>query len=663
MEIQITDLSPNARWEGAQLIDAHNGRDAVQLPWMGSDGDSRGFARLDAIALEDGNTVKALRTHPKWVENGTIKGWHPPVQLPANAVFEADIGFVYGARGTDGVTFQVWEHHTQGGRPVWNQIISVRKGYTGSLQRVRADLSHLAGQQVGIELRVDAGPSAGQDWAAWTNMRIFSANNSSNSSNSNSSLSVQVSRSGQGSESPVGASTEEAKGEYVCRVQKKQVTEVFSTNLLLDPTTDVIWPGSIVDGSSIASGQYRPITDKRAPLTFSISLENIAGSALKTVQTPTLSSVRDAANELRRQNMQGATLANIVYEKEEIRSEEQLKLALGAHYNDGMQKISGSFDFSSSSVANKILVKYIQKYYTIDIDPPARPQDFFASPRTITADDMYVASVTYGRMLLFTFESTEDITKLKAAVDYAYGQTAGGNFSGEYKNILNRTKTNVLVIGGSAEDGVKVITNGVDGINQYITNGANYSPNSPGAPLSYKLRYVSDNAIGNVIMSTTFYERNCQKTTGTFKAKIVKLKCMAVDDPGSNEEFYGKITVIAYEGEGREIGRQVVWNVAEKNHVSLRKNAEHLINAEARFTFKNFHLVKDTAFIKVEANLREDDDFGGDDNFGTQSKKVYLSEAADDPNKGAGDDPGSDRKLFFQHGGSRAEIWFDVTPV
>jgi thiol-activated cytolysin len=659
MEIQITDLSANARWEGAQLIDAHNGRDAVQLPWMGSDGDSRGFVRLDVITLEDGRTVKALRTHPKWVDNGTIKGWHPSVQLPPNAVFEADIGFVFGAQNTDGVTFQVWEHHNQGGRTVWNQIISVRKGYTGSLQRVRADLSHLAGQQVSIELRVDAGPSAGQDWAAWTNVRIFSANNSSNN---NSSLSVQVSRSGQGSESPVGGSTDEVRGDYVCRVQKKQVTEVFNNNLLLDPTTDVIWPGAIVDGSSIASGQYRPITDQRAPLTFSISLENIGGSALKTVQTPTLSTVRDGVNELRRQTMQGATLANIIYEKEEIRSEEQLKLALGAHYNSGMVKISGSFDFSSSSVANKILVKYIQKYYTIDIDPPAQPQGFFANPRNITPDDMYVASVTYGRMLLFTFESTEDITKLNAAVDVAFKQ-GGGSASTQYDSLLKRTKTNVLVIGGSAEDGVKVITNGIEGINQYITNGANYSANSPGAPLSYKLRYVSDNAIGNVIMSTTFYERNCQKTTGSFKAKILKLKCTAVDDPGSNEEFYGRITVIAYEAEGREIGRQLLWNVSEKNHVSLRTNAEHFINTEARFTFRNFHLVKNTAFIRVEANLREDDDFGGDDNFGTQSKKVYLSEAADDPNKAPGADPGSDRKLFFQHGGSRAEIWFEVTPV
>ena len=35
-----------------------------------------------------------------------------------------------------------------------------------------ADLSHLAGQEIGIELRVDAGESSGQDWAVWVDPQI-----------------------------------------------------------------------------------------------------------------------------------------------------------------------------------------------------------------------------------------------------------------------------------------------------------------------------------------------------------------------------------------------------------------------------------------------------------------------------------------------------------
>jgi hypothetical protein len=170
----LAALSPSARWEGAQLTDASgNARDGAALPWMGDPGDSRGFARYDSVQLEDGRTLPALRTHPKWVEQGTIKGWHQGFRLPPHAAFEAEVGFVAGAVHTDGVTFVVFEHHLEGDQPRWNPIVQLHKGYSGQLERIRADLSHLAGQQVGIELRVDAGPSSGQDWAAWVEPRVI----------------------------------------------------------------------------------------------------------------------------------------------------------------------------------------------------------------------------------------------------------------------------------------------------------------------------------------------------------------------------------------------------------------------------------------------------------------------------------------------------------
>ncbi|NBD33483.1 MAG: hypothetical protein GVY17_11080 [Cyanobacteria bacterium] len=175
--IKLTRLSAEARWESGRLVSANNATNTSDLPWQGSPSDDRGFVRLDEVTLENGQTTTALRTHPKWVANGTIKGWHPWVELPPNAVFSADVGFVQGARNTDGVTFQVWEHHKEGGRTVWNKVAEVEKDYTGNLQQIKADLSHLAGQKVKIELRVDAGESSGQDWAAWKNVTIASASN------------------------------------------------------------------------------------------------------------------------------------------------------------------------------------------------------------------------------------------------------------------------------------------------------------------------------------------------------------------------------------------------------------------------------------------------------------------------------------------------------
>jgi hypothetical protein len=171
--IKLTQLSSEARWESGRLVSDNNATNTQELPWMGSPSDEQGFVRLDEVTLENGQTTTALRTHPKWVSNGTIKGWHPWVELPENdPVFSADVGFVQGARNTDGVTFQVWEHHKEGGRTVWNKIAEVDKEYTGNLKHIEADLSHLAGQEVKIELRVDAGESSGQDWAVWNNVKI-----------------------------------------------------------------------------------------------------------------------------------------------------------------------------------------------------------------------------------------------------------------------------------------------------------------------------------------------------------------------------------------------------------------------------------------------------------------------------------------------------------
>ncbi|MEL6353552.1 MAG: thiol-activated cytolysin family protein [Cyanobacteria bacterium J06627_28] len=427
-------------------------------------------------------------------------------------------------------------------------------------------------------------------------------------------LSVRLSRTpGRHNVRSLGSGTEK-QGEFVCRVQKKQISASYNNNLLLDPTTDVIWPGSILDGASITTGAYRPITANRAPLTFSISLENIQGHPSRTVAAPTLSTTRSAINQLLHQGMKGATPANIVYEKSEVYSDSHLQLKLGGHYSSGFHKVSAKFDFSSRSVTNKVIVKYLQRYYTIDIDPPTTPDGFFSGRRSIGENDMYVASVTYGRMLLFTFESTEDVTQLSAAIDYAFRGAGRVSVSTQYDKTLKNAKTNVLVLGGNAQVGTYPVTDGVRGIARYIREGANYSSNSPGVPLSYKLRYLKDNAIGNVLLSTTFYERQCTSTVGRFKVMLTKLLCTSVGrDEGSRAEPYGEAWVSAYERDGKLLGKYELWRVRSKSYLSLRRGESHTINQSKQFEFKSFPSIKDVAYIVVSSNIRDHDHNDSDD--------------------------------------------------
>lgn len=175
MSVSLTNLAGQARWFTGRLVDAHNTTETAQIPFQGSDADPRGFVRVDNIKLENGNTYNALRTHPKWVNKGTIKGFFPWVTLPQDAVFEASTGFVNGAVHTDGVHFQAWVHYMEGGQERWHRIGSHTKNYSGSLGRWRCDLSRFSGQSVALELRCDAVNAATQDWAAWINPQIVSS--------------------------------------------------------------------------------------------------------------------------------------------------------------------------------------------------------------------------------------------------------------------------------------------------------------------------------------------------------------------------------------------------------------------------------------------------------------------------------------------------------
>jgi hypothetical protein len=141
------------------------------LPFPGSDSDSRGFVRIISVKLENGRSYSnVLQTHPRWANNGGIEG-HYRLTIPEKASFEAEVGFVQGATGSDGVIFEIcWK---EGNREV--SLKQLRKRYTRRLRSLSVDLSNYAGHSGMLILRVKAGPSSGQDWAVWKSARIITA--------------------------------------------------------------------------------------------------------------------------------------------------------------------------------------------------------------------------------------------------------------------------------------------------------------------------------------------------------------------------------------------------------------------------------------------------------------------------------------------------------
>ena len=157
--------APEARWARALMA-------LGALPWNGSDGDSRGFARhLSNVPLEDGKSFAlVLETHPEWKKAGMIFGTYSNVQIPANAKFTATVGFLKDATATDGVTFEVYVFDQTRGA---FQLIAAKSARAdGVLDELTADLGAYAGKTMTFRLQVAAGETARQDWAVWASAAV-----------------------------------------------------------------------------------------------------------------------------------------------------------------------------------------------------------------------------------------------------------------------------------------------------------------------------------------------------------------------------------------------------------------------------------------------------------------------------------------------------------
>ncbi|MEM7106148.1 MAG: thiol-activated cytolysin family protein [Bacteroidota bacterium] len=333
----------------------------------------------------------------------------------------------------------------------------------------------------------------------------------------------------------------------ICKCQTFVWNPGYTEALLFNNSASSIYPGILLLGQSILNGGYAPASGDRAPMTLSISLANLANSASVEDVDPSLSNVRNALLELLSQQVAGATNAEISFDLIEVHSEEHLQTAIGANFNAPFAQISSSFDFNSSEQKSRFLIRFNQTYYTVDMDTPNDPSDLFLATPDLNSFDgtspVYVSSVKYGRMAFFMMESSVSSSELEAAINASFNAFIGstGSLDGfhQHEAVFDATSIKALIVGGSASDAVQSIT-GIQGIIDYIIQGGEYSANSPGAPLAFTMRYLSDNSIAKIVLASEYKVRNCEplpSETMTFQPNPIENICP--DHIGGDREFDG----------------------------------------------------------------------------------------------------------------------------
>lgn len=319
----------------------------------------------------------------------------------------------------------------------------------------------------------------------------------------------------------VGTPVTEESGNYLCTMQTVKWSPEYDEMYLLDPKSEAIYPTGLVDANSVPIGAYTPITNvERAPAKISISLLTKPGDKpYELVQDPSLSSVRDATNILLHRVAEGSTPAFINFDIQEIRAREEAELGIQANFKGWGAKVSSSYSFETEQEMSRFLVKFYQKYYTIDMDLPKTPCSMFKDGQLPQIENfngtspVYISSVTYGRMVYFMVESSSSSETMKAALSASFHKFKTGgdvNISYEHKQALEQSHISALVVGGNADGAVQAV-NGVNGLLEFLTADGDFSATSPGAPIAYTMRYLKDNSVARIVLNSEYTIRNCEE--------------------------------------------------------------------------------------------------------------------------------------------------------
>lgn len=394
---------------------------------------------------------------------------------------------------------------------------------------------------------------------------------------------------------------------------------------------DVIWPGNLVKGDRANEFIYEPISVDRGPVTLSISLETtpVTGvSIVQQVDNPKLSTVRQGMADLLKKAFIAKTKvpAKVEFTSQQIYNESQMNLFVGADASYGAGSLKTRFDWNSTTKKNKIIAKYRQIYYSIDIDIPKSPADFFAPLATVSeiagalperSMPLYIAGVSYGMMALMFIETdyTEDAMKASLEAEYKGLLDVKLTSGISTKQVMQNSNIQIVVYGGSTA-GLKDLYTGYDGFKEVIRTSTDFTADSPGVPLVYKFRHLADNTLAQVSLTSQYNLKKPLRPKHEVKLTIDKFVCTMSDDEGSKnkvdmDRFWVKVNAFDRRGSEKPVQNnpvdELVYNWGTKGEETMGVGAVHPAGTSTVLGFDTVNSDFDLATIKFQAYGRDYD--------------------------------------------------------
>ncbi|MBK6734225.1 MAG: thiol-activated cytolysin family protein [bacterium] len=306
--------------------------------------------------------------------------------------------------------------------------------------------------------------------------------------------------------------------DFFCTTTRYNVVEAPGSFPQFDPNADIIFPGNLLQGSTLGRATPDPIPVRRGGGRVVMTILNGSPAVARDIPVVALGSILQAQNDII------ATASNTIparftFTMEEVRTDEEFSLALDVSAGNLFGDVAASLAFHRDRQYNRFLVKLVQSYFTMAFEIPTAVEQFFAADVTPAELDPFVgpgnppafiSSVTYGRIFYLLVESTATRTEIEASVDASFRTAAAGGTIGvntTYVKDLENVKISAYALGGEASAALGAITTDFTTLKNYLAQGGQIDT---GMPLSYVVRSVAHrDRIVSVAVATEYDVTTC----------------------------------------------------------------------------------------------------------------------------------------------------------
>lgn len=306
-------------------------------------------------------------------------------------------------------------------------------------------------------------------------------------------------------------------GKYiVVHHEKKTVAQKNYDIAIANAINDRTYPGALLlANENLVNNMPSALYAKRAPITLRVNLPGIEKTGTITVVDPKFSSVSEAINSITTSWLKeyGDThhiTTNCSYSESKVFSQDHLQVVVGF---DLGSKLDLDFSAVTDNKKQVFVLAFKQIFYTVSVDSPEQPGDFFHEQETwenLTgngvsndAPPVFVANVAYGRSIYVVMQTSNMSSEIEGQLKLAI---KGNKLDADVlqQSIFDNSYYSAVILGGDAETHILTTTKDFGEIEKIINGNSLFTEKNQGAPISYTSVFLKENAIA-VINSSTQY--------------------------------------------------------------------------------------------------------------------------------------------------------------